>query len=428
MTRPINIPPPGSPLVGLSPLLSHLAATANRDDSPPSGTFGSDGTFTAPPPQCSLALFQLTGPFISQSSSGWPAQPGPVWFSAPATRVEYYPADASPPNTWNTPSGQGDEATTPETATVWHNAGYQIGDSDTTRSLPATLQSTSGGGPYFYPAAGDGEWVWCFYDESAGIWQLLGGFEDIQPFELKGDLTPGGSATAYFLLPDESNVNTNVIVTVYDSPEGSQAALGRDTLNTGSSPTHGARGKAKFNHATQQWEIVCLFQQRWTYASDFHDSTSIPESSGTFTELSGLGCTVPYPGNYLVAYSLTIGNSTSGNAPPVCGCYAQPYINHNPGDVYGAAQSHFHSPQSYGGTYPWTVTIPIGAIDGTHPTAAVTLDLPPLTDADGWQWGHISDVVILPLNRNDVVTLAALSPDCAATANADMTVVYLGPT
>ena len=430
MTRPQHIPPPGAPLVGLSPLLSEISAAANRDDMPPSGLFGRDGTATAPPPQCSLALFQLTGPFVSQSSSGWPAQPGPQWFSAPATRVEYYGSGASPPNTWNTPSGQGDEATTPETVTVWHNAGYQIGDGDTTRTLPALLQSSSSSGPYFYPAAGNGEWVWCYFDESSYVWLALCGFEDIQPFELKGDLGTGGSATAYFMLPDESGPNTDVIVTVYDAPEGSFSALGRDTLNTGSYPTHGGRGKAKYNHATQRWEIICLFEQRWSWNCDFNNTTTVVKSSGTFTELTAAPCTVPYPGNYLIAYTVTIGNFTSGDAPPVCGCMVQPWINHSPGDVYGAANGHFHSPQSYADTPPpprWVVTIPAGSIDGTNPVADLVLDLPPLTDASGWQWGTIAATAIFSLNRNDVVTLAALSPDCDATANAELTVVYLGP-
>ena len=60
---------------------------------------------------------------------------------APACGVEYYAGGA---NTWNTPAGQGDSDTMPETVTV---------------CAAAMLQST---------AAQEGEWVWCFYDEGPG--------------------------------------------------------------------------------------------------------------------------------------------------------------------------------------------------------------------------------------------------------------------
>ncbi len=85
MTRPASIPPPGSPLVGLSPLLAQIAAAANRDDMPPSGTFAREGTATAPPPQVSIALFELTGPFgpgPAAAPYAYHPQPNSSWVCA----------------------------------------------------------------------------------------------------------------------------------------------------------------------------------------------------------------------------------------------------------------------------------------------------------------------------------------------------------
>ena len=152
MTRPISIPPPGSPLVGLGAILSEIASAAGREDAPQSGLIGSEGTITAPPPQCSIALFQLTGPFLSGSiSPTWANAPGAAWYHANATRVEYYSATASPANTWNTPADQGDTATTPEIVQVWAPAAL----------IQANLTIETK------------ERVWCFYDEGPGAWVMM---------------------------------------------------------------------------------------------------------------------------------------------------------------------------------------------------------------------------------------------------------------
>ncbi len=154
MTRPLVIPPPGSPLVGLGPLLAGIATAANRDDMPPSGIVGREGLLTAPPPQCSLALFELTGSFAAgPPSPTWPDAPTDTWYCAPATRVEYYPATAATPNTWQTPAEQGDEDTYPEEVTIW------------APGQPASEQPAL--------AAQSGDRVWCFYDEGPGAWVFI---------------------------------------------------------------------------------------------------------------------------------------------------------------------------------------------------------------------------------------------------------------
>lgn len=150
MTRPADIPPSGSPLVGLSPVLSRIAATANRDDAPPSGIFGSEGTATAPPPQCSIGLFKLTGPFVN-SPPPWDNAPSSTWWFAQAEQVEYYPGDATPPSTWNTPGDQGDSETATDDQVIWA-PGNKIQN--------ATI-------------AQSGERVWCFYDDRALAWVMI---------------------------------------------------------------------------------------------------------------------------------------------------------------------------------------------------------------------------------------------------------------
>jgi hypothetical protein len=160
MTRPAHIPPPGSPLVGLSETLSEIAAAASRDNIPPSGIFGGEGTATAPPPQASLALFQLTGAFVAGPPPDWTvACPNGNWFCAPATRVEYYAGSA---NEWATPAEEDDSDTTPETVYVWAPASYNY------NGTPGSGNITGSNPGY---AAGTRHW--CFYDEGPGCWCIL---------------------------------------------------------------------------------------------------------------------------------------------------------------------------------------------------------------------------------------------------------------
>ncbi len=225
-TRP-DIPPPGTPLSTpgqLHDVLDWLAAGAGRQDWPQHGIVATEGTATTPGPQVSLALFKLTGRWTNAAlpaGQSWPYQPSPAnWHYAPATRVEYYPAAG----TWNTAADQGDTATAAESGYVWHQAGLQLGSADPARSLPAAIEAAGD----FMPAVGNGQWVWCFYDEGPGCWVVLQPFEDIVRVKLTQDLYACGWATAVILLAANDITSgdgfyTSAQLTVYD-PLGVVAA------------------------------------------------------------------------------------------------------------------------------------------------------------------------------------------------------------
>jgi hypothetical protein len=274
MTHPA-FPSPGTPIAGRGPnspsgvLRSILAAAVSA---PPgtqlaNGIAGPGGIQDAPAIGVELALMEITTAWAYDLSQV-PGNPGgdqdASWSYpqncayAQAKIVIYTQGGAWLAYTGDS-SQDGDNADNdPILETVWHPSGYQLGSGDgKTRAFALALQSTSGSGPYFYPAVNVGEYVWCIRDKTSGQWLVQQPFEDIQPIELKDDLAPGGSATAYLMKPDESDANTDShlgTIAVYDTPEGNRRALGRDTLTN----SHGARGKAKYNHSTQQWEILSL--------------------------------------------------------------------------------------------------------------------------------------------------------------------------
>ncbi len=164
MTRPSNIPPPGSPLRGLSEVLSDVAGVARADDMPGDGVFGDDGTKTpqTPPWRAAIACFKITGDFTNDDlpdGSDWPTSPNNTWYYAPATRVEYYPDSGN----WSTPSDEGDDATTPDDEYVW-DLNYVPGSSS------GSSGSSSGSGN---PSVGS--LVYCSFDESAGVWVIISG-------------------------------------------------------------------------------------------------------------------------------------------------------------------------------------------------------------------------------------------------------------
>ena len=310
MTRPVDIPPPGAPLVGLSPLLSEIAAAANRDDMPAGGLFGSEGTATAPPPQVSIGLFKLSSVFQSGTPSPtWTDAPGDAWHWATATRVEYY---AGSPNTWNTPADQGDEATTPDTETIW--------------APNAMLQTAAGA---------NGEYVWCFYDEGPGCWVLL-----------------------------------------------AQAP------------------------------------PRWDYTGSGY-GTAIP-AANFLTEVASPSATLPRAGTYLIAYHVSIAPAFTAAPQPQCQWFTNLYVNHAVANSANLQNGHFHCGLTM------QATIPIGAIDGTNPTAPVTLDVTPAFTGAGY--GQLSWITTLRGNQGDVITVAAGSLNVPATIiNCTLTVVLLRP-
>ena len=73
----------------------------------------------------------------------------------------------------------------------------------------------------FMPAAGPGQWVWCLYDESAGVWVMLQPFEDIIRVQLAEDWYACNSAAANILIAagdaeEWLGFTTGYAVTVYD--------------------------------------------------------------------------------------------------------------------------------------------------------------------------------------------------------------------
>ncbi len=122
-----------------------------------------------------------------------------------------------PPAKWSTPANAGDETTIPLQLNVWHSAGYQLDSTDADRNMPDGLAAAS----QFMPAAGPGQWVWCHFDEAAGIWVMLQPFEDIIRVQLAEDWYACDSATANILIANGDadewlGFATGYAVTAYD--------------------------------------------------------------------------------------------------------------------------------------------------------------------------------------------------------------------
>ena len=84
----------------------------------------------------------------------------------------------------------------PETATpIWHNAGLQLDSVDPDRDMPADLENNNA----FMPAAGPGQWVWCYYDEGPGCWVMLQPFEDVIRVKLTADWHACGQGTGILI-------------------------------------------------------------------------------------------------------------------------------------------------------------------------------------------------------------------------------------
>ena len=173
------------------------------------------------------------------------------------------------------------------------------------------------------------------------------------------------------------------------------------------------------------WVILAQAPPRWTYYGDAPSSQTF--TAGNYlAEITAPAATLPHDGTYLVAYQATLQNTDAGSGPPVCRIMANLYANHALRYAYDLQQSHLHPPTSPTGANAWTVTIPIGAIDGTHPAAPVTLDLP----AAGPGAGQISWAErCAPPNQNNILTVRRRLDSTATRqyVNLTLTVVLLGP-
>jgi len=101
-----------------------------------------------------------------------------------------------------------------------------------------------------------GQWVLCQKGKLTGTsyanWEIVWA-PNAFDFELLGDLTPGGSVTAYPLNGSGAADTTRAALTIWDLPEGNRRALGKTTAGTG------ARGKTEWNPPMAQWEIKSIF-------------------------------------------------------------------------------------------------------------------------------------------------------------------------
>ena len=115
---------------------------------------------------------------------------------------------------------------------------------------------------------------------------------------------------------------------------------------------------------------------RWTYHGESDAGKYI--GPGWYTELTAQQPAVPAAGTYFVSYKIALSDTTPGDGPLVCQMESALFVNHVQNDPSGSTiQGHFHCPQATipgaGTGPPWAITIGIGAIDGTNPTAPLTL-------------------------------------------------------
>ena len=105
--------------------------------------------------------------------------------------------------------------------------------------------------------------LFCIFDRQSGRWEALSPSSDLLPIELKTDLSPGKSATAYVLVastgcpgqyetPVADGSGANMQITVFDQPAGNRRALGRDSV---AQSGNGARGTAQWDAATGQYQL-----------------------------------------------------------------------------------------------------------------------------------------------------------------------------
>ena len=115
-------------------------------------------------------------------------------------------------------------------------------------------------------------------------------FSPIVAFELKADLSPGSSATAYPMLADQSDADTSAATFyVYDEPEGDRRGLGRDTTGT-SGGAHGVRGHASYDSGSGHWQIISLGGQQSIWGKIQSSPTPTNASGATSQTFSAKTC------------------------------------------------------------------------------------------------------------------------------------------
>lgn len=158
--------------------------------------------------------------------------------------------------------------------TIWHAAAYPQGERTTLRQL----HESDGLFPAKY---GQGDWVWCLFNEQEGRWQLLEGYEDHWRFRLVDELASCGSAQAELVLEKPSGFcPTNVTFTVHDSV-GVVAWCGCEGGSEATSAPAGTYGIAKYFADSRKWEVIALGKGCCDGSSSSGSSSSDPSSSSS---------------------------------------------------------------------------------------------------------------------------------------------------
>jgi len=144
--------------------------------------------------------------------------------------------------------------------TIWHTVGYPP---DQRQSLLDLLERTGA-----FPAKfGQGDWVWCHYNEQEGRWQVLGTYEDHWRFVLLSELPRCGSALAQLVLYHGGawcpvdltfTVNDAVGIVCPDLCNTPTSSGNGCTCGTATSVPAGTYGIAKHYADSGKWEVLAL--------------------------------------------------------------------------------------------------------------------------------------------------------------------------
>lgn len=183
--------PDGSPVTpnDIRQLQRHADLARNTDGvSGPVEYIGAGGGTIRPYP--ALEVFEIPGtPW--EPGDGAPSPPG----SAPHEPDQWAKIDGCKPVYYYKSDHDYDANENTRTETLWHLVGYPP---DERTAVLALLESDD-----VWPSKFScGDYVWGFFNEQSGRWEILDSYEDIWRFELTATLTGCGSATAKIVLWD----------------------------------------------------------------------------------------------------------------------------------------------------------------------------------------------------------------------------------
>ncbi|MAD80587.1 MAG: hypothetical protein CMJ50_07060 [Planctomycetaceae bacterium] len=189
-----------------------------------------------------FAVFELPSRQWQTGDSGADPPEPDGWAKMPDCKPVFYFADEF------TYRADNDE----DLETVWHQVGYPPKE----RSDVIALHSSTGLLPSKF---GEKDWVWCFWNEYEGRWQVLAEYEDHWRFQLLEPLRPCGTALAQLVLYDGTYCPVALTFSVVDSI----GIFKPEETSSGSSggPTPipaGTYGFAKHFADSDKWEVYAL--------------------------------------------------------------------------------------------------------------------------------------------------------------------------